>query len=906
MSRFIQLFIVFSFIEISFSAHAQHFRHLSVKDGLSDLVVNAIYKDSLGYMWFGTSSSVERFDGYRFKHYRIPEDNDLSRDVNAIIEMPHNEIWFGNNTGLWCINRNEQLIRVKADSISGPVYALARQDSCLYAGTKNGLYIIHHHCLERILLEANVLSIANEVHGLALDNERLWMATTDGLYAMRLTDKAIERYRPKDEKMTRHYTSIHIQNGVLYLGLEEWGIVPFHIDRRSFGKVIPVGPVTGFSSSRKDNVLYAATNGRGIYVLSTPENQIVQHITHRPESGEGIRSNSVYSILVDREGILWAGLFQIGIDHSLYQQKLFSIYAPDRLAALRHAAIRCLAFGQDGTQAFGTRDGLFLINDEKQLYRYYRNELRAAMVMCVHFHQDRYYIGTFGGGMHILNPQTGALSNFDTTVDAFVRGQVFTITTDADDCLWIGTNEGLFCYKEGRMIHHYTEHNSKLPHPNVYQVFFDSTGRGWVCTGLGLALVELSAGHALHTRFPDHFVNNKLIRNVYEASDHRLYFCPDKGNLFVSDLSLSHFHSVSIDAIKDKSLQFVIEDDNHWLWVGTNDGLFRYDGESKAKSYGFVDGLPTTNFLNCIPYKGSDGPLWFGTSQGVVLTDTHRINTEWSYPYSLRFTEASFEDSNHPIPLSLATGAVTLPSTAGKLTLRFSDFTYTDPQELLLEYRIGEKDEWHPLNGSAELTLFNLRGDSQLQLRHHDRPDSVIALAVNAPLLAFSQWLWMAIALIGAGGGLFLYKKRRTTVHQEKSLSPADAEASTAKYKQVNLSTKDCQALANALEQLMRQQKPYLNPKLKVTDLAQLLEVPTYKLSYLLSQHLKQTFYDYINEYRIGEFKTLVAEGRHKSYTINTLIEQCGFTSRTSFFRNFKATEGMTPNEYISKNGQPE
>ena len=86
----------------------------------------------------------------------------------------------------------------------------------------------------------------------------------------------------------------------------------------------------------------------------------------------------------------------------------------------------------------------------------------------------------------------------------------------------------------------------------------------------------------------------------------------------------------------------------------------------------------------------------------------------------------------------------------------------------------------------------------------------------------------------------------------------------------------------------------------KIIDLAETLDVPPYKLSYLFNQYLKRTFYDYVNDYRIAEFKYLVNKGEHKTYTLSAMIEKCGFISRASFFRYFKKTTGMTPNEYIN------
>ena len=81
--------------------------------------------------------------------------------------------------------------------------------------------------------------------------------------------------------------------------------------------------------------------------------------------------------------------------------------------------------------------------------------------------------------------------------------------------------------------------------------------------------------------------------------------------------------------------------------------------------------------------------------------------------------------------------------------------------------------------------------------------------------------------------------------------------------------------------------------------MASIIRVPSYTLSYLFNQYLKRNYYDYINDYRIAEFKSLVSKGEHTRYTLNALMELCGFSSRTSFFRYFKKVNGITPSEYI-------
>ena len=62
-------------------------------------------------------------------------------------------------------------------------------------------------------------------------------------------------------------------------------------------------------------------------------------------------------------------------------------------------------------------------------------------------------------------------------------------------------------------------------------------------------------------------------------------------------------------------------------------------------------------------------------------------------------------------------------------------------------------------------------------------------------------------------------------------------------------------------------------------------------------------FTDYVNKYRIDEFIKRIQDKSASRYTLVSLSEQCGFSSRTSFFRSFKKFKGMSPAEYIKEHG---
>lgn len=68
---------------ISVSAKSYSFHGISGIDGLSDLMVSSIYKDKSGYIWIGTASTIERFDGIRLRSYPMADKYDRIRWVNT-------------------------------------------------------------------------------------------------------------------------------------------------------------------------------------------------------------------------------------------------------------------------------------------------------------------------------------------------------------------------------------------------------------------------------------------------------------------------------------------------------------------------------------------------------------------------------------------------------------------------------------------------------------------------------------------------------------------------------------------------------------------------------------------------------------------------------------------------------
>lgn len=103
----------------------------------------------------------------------------------------------------------------------------------------------------------------------------------------------------------------------------------------------------------------------------------------------------------------------------------------------------------------------------------------------------------------------------------------------------------------------------------------------------------------------------------------------------------------------------------------------------------------------------------------------------------------------------------------------------------------------------------------------------------------------------------------------------------------------------------MEAHKPYLKPELNILELSEEIGIPSRQLSQLVNESLNMNFFDFINSYRVGEFKKLMQEPAARQKTILQILFEVGFNSKASFNRAFKKHTGMTPSQY-KKNIRPE
>ncbi len=114
-----------------------------MEDGLSANTVLCLFQDSRGFLWIGTYSGLNRYDGYKVKTYKYDDSNEftISNDgVRGICEDPEGNIWVGTNNGLNKFIREREIFIRYLNKKDTPISLSSNQVNMVYADSKGNIW----------------------------------------------------------------------------------------------------------------------------------------------------------------------------------------------------------------------------------------------------------------------------------------------------------------------------------------------------------------------------------------------------------------------------------------------------------------------------------------------------------------------------------------------------------------------------------------------------------------------------------------------------------------------------------------------------------------------------------------------------------------------------------------------
>ena len=162
--------------------------------------------------------------------------------------------------------------------------------------------------------------------------------------------------------------------------------------------------------------------------------------------------------------------------------------------------------------------------------------------------------------------------------------------------------------------------------------------------------------------------------------------------------------------------------------------------------------------------------------------------------------------------------------------------------------------------------------------------------------------IYIAVSLFVFAIGYFGFRQGRIfSFNTEPDIPKHDNEQASKKYQKSGLKQQKLQTLTDKLRDFMEAEKPYLNPQLTLSELADSMQLSPHHLSQLINDGLNQNFFEFVNQHRVEAFKQAVCQEENQHLTLLAIAMDCGFNSKSSFNRIFKQLNGQTPSQFANQ-----
>jgi len=200
---------------------------------------------------------------------------------------------------------------------------------------------------------------------------------------------------------------------------------------------------------------------------------------------------------------------------------------------------------------------------------------------------------------------------------------------------------------------------------------------------------------------------------------------------------------------------------------------------------------------------------------------------------------------------------------------------------------------------AQEATAFQAHSYLYLAYANSGKPDEAFSHADNAINLKSSVLLLNYTDPLANG----LKNDPRYEKYKAKFYIYPDEPEKTVPVKPPLLDSETADTYTKNLLRFINEEQPFLIPELSLRSLADQLQIHPNKLSWLLNERMGKNFNEFINHYRIEYFKKLAVNPENSHISLLGLAYESGFNSKTVFNTYFKKETGLTPKEYLKKNG---
>lgn len=698
----ISIFILF-FHGVSFAQQrAIRPENISIEEGLSDIHIFTMLQARSGMMWFGTSSGLNKYDGYRmtvYKHDKHDKSSLSDNFIKALHEDKKGTLWIGTrNGGLNRFNPITDRFIHYAHDPNDPHSLSYNSVNAIYEDPQGQLWVgtagggLHkfnqmtgkfdHYRYQGEGASPNhnlVIVIAGDA-----DN-KLWIGTKEG---------GLHHFDPQTETFTNYshnpdnpnslgenfIKSLHVDsNGHIWIGLQNNGLDRFDPQTQTFTHYRHnENNISSLLSDQQVNALIESPQGilwigtnKGVSQLNMDSNHFTPYVYAPEDNLDPYRlvNYSVNALHMDKKGLLWIGTYDSAVHKlNLDTERFFNIsYNSKSTPNLPTKKVSAVYETPDGIW-MGTKKGLVQYNLSTRTFTQYtadpknpqalqHNDIRAILEDS----QERLWLGTHGKGLAYFDRDTKTFTHFGHDAQS---GQTLShpktrvLLEDSNGMIWVGTNKGLNRFDpKTKMITTYLHDKNNpnsLSYDNVRSLFEDSTGAIWIGTHKHGALNKFAPQtgtftHYSHNPNNPQSLSNNDVRSIYEDRNNILWFGTHGGGLNKFDRYTETFESFRAEdgGLPNDNIYGIVGDDAGYLWLSTRNGLSRFNSRTQTfKNFFTKDGIPFDTF--------SEGAYFSNHNKEKTLNDNREKALFFGTENGItRLTPAKFVETTEALPVIL-------------------------------------------------------------------------------------------------------------------------------------------------------------------------------------------------------------------------------------------------------------
>jgi signal transduction histidine kinase/DNA-binding response OmpR family regulator/streptogramin lyase len=618
---------------LTVNAQNSTWTHYSTDDGLTENSILSMYQDKQGFMWFGSFSGLNRFDGYKFKTYKAlaGDKNGLKSDkIEYITEDNYGFIWIRTNEGVvYRLDKRNDKFQPIPQSIkpfekfsaelrnikkmsNGNLWLVATNSGCFKVEIDPNDYSIRckHFSVK------NGLLASDSVNNIFEDSwHNVWVLTKAGITEIN-SEGVIKHYFNNKINALSFYKLINIDKKEDILTASNGKLIKYDKQNKSFVTIqLPTTSNLRDIIPMRDKQYAIITENDGFFIYNYSNNQY-RHFNGKDSPYLNAKRLNGY---VDKYNELWLNSESDGILHldpktnkirklTLNTDKIGSYLVRPRAQIFEDIHNNLWIYPRIG--------GFSLYNRKTQQLEYFHNSpedpdrwFSNVIYSYCSDNQGNLWLSTFSQGIEKITfyPTTFRLFKPMPTSNGVTDNEVRALCEDHSGNLWVAMRSGvvLLFDKDKKQIG-YLGRTGKLNEPRkfealVYAILVDDENNVWLGTkGDGLFLLKPQGNKKTYS-----------IRHFTEGKDKY--------------------------GINSNIIYALNQDKNGRVWVGTFDGGLNYIDETN----GSIRFINSNNDLKQFPIKqfnrvrcitSNNNGLWVGTTSGLLYCNNTHTN-----PQNIRF-----------------------------------------------------------------------------------------------------------------------------------------------------------------------------------------------------------------------------------------------------------------------------